>query len=183
MHSQAGWTFCRPCGTGRFSEFEGSATCESCPVGKDSNAGALKCFDCPPGHSRSEGESECRPCKAGTTSPGGEECKACALGRYAADEGLSECKLADAGSNVPARGATKQEKCTAGRSSGTAAEYCSLCGDGTISDAGKNDCTLVDPGRAMNAQLDYGRRCGQERWHRLPVASLAREQRPRREGG
>jgi hypothetical protein len=105
-------------------------SCEDCPPGKFSQAGASDCIDCEAGRFQSDpGKSSCDACSVGTFSAelgstacddcapgtaqrasGQASCEPCAKGTFAASSGSSSCLSCD-GNRDSVKGARKCDRC------------------------------------------------------------------------
>ncbi|GMH85604.1 hypothetical protein TrST_g3603 [Triparma strigata] len=104
---------CVQCGPGYYSNEEETlmTSCQECPDGQVSPAGASACSSCPAGYDCSEGEtaacdagtysngntqashpdSPCRPCEKGYSCPGGTDHSPCRQGSHQPDTSQSTC--------------------------------------------------------------------------------------------
>ena len=146
---------CRYCLAGRYSDFEGAASCSNvCSAGTYSLAGAGSCTSCNAGtYSNTIGatsSSTCTPCSAGTYSSaiGSSSCTSCPAGKYSAG-GAASCTSCNAGT-YSAAGATSCTSCPFGYSSAAGSSSCVQCPVGTYYQVGTTSCTPCSAGTYSN---------------------------------
>ena len=157
------------CPTGTYASDHNS--CESCPVGKYSNAGASSCTsECPTGtydfgsacESCPAGKYDhtsytsslsgltalryCASCPAGTSQPleGQTYCGTCTAGMYSTG-GQSSCELCPAGKYDHPSFTSYCGLCTAGRYSPEGQSSCGTCPSGKSSTVGQAACYIPIP--------------------------------------
>ncbi|GMH59843.1 hypothetical protein TL16_g02912 [Triparma laevis f. inornata] len=154
-----------------------SQDCEDCTAGQYSEAGAAACSDCSAGkHSISAGSSEahCGICVAGKfqTATGSSACLNCPKGKYnnfdATDatnhDEVNDCKRCASGFYAADEGMTLCTQCDAGQSSGPGASACGTCSAGFECDefGASSPCPAgqYSTGDALNCRAcEFGYRC------------------------
>ena len=127
--SMVSGTSCAVCAAGKFAAFKGSTSCQACPSGTGSTAGASACVRCNPAARLANGVTPCPNC---TTA-----CTSCIAGGY--NDGLKKrCTSCSAGkfSTMPqAVSPNTCSPCTAGQTTlptTTGATSCIQCNDTNI---------------------------------------------------
>ena len=160
---------CNDCAPGRYMGSEGqyqnsngeTNTCNICPVGKYSGAGATACSDCNSGeYQDQEGQTGCKTCDIGKfsgTSGAKTQCTTCNPGRYADVEGLSACKDCPDGEITNGwHGYVQCRKCVEGRyersnPNNPDDRFCFLCDVGHYqNEKGKTSCKACPPAKHLN---------------------------------
>jgi len=137
---------CTPCAAGTLQPASSQTSCDECPAGTFSGAGAASCFTCVAGTFSSAGSEFCTQCNAGSYSaPGSQTCSSCLGGTYSA-AGAGTCDECNAGSFSNAGSATCTA-CSPGSFSSGGAATCTGCSAGTYQDSvGQSTCFNCPPG-------------------------------------
>jgi hypothetical protein len=142
LGDHGGATGCVQCAPGRFSG-EGSAHCESCPLGRVAPAnGASACDWCLPGRVPAADGTRCVACPPGSF----------ALARADAAAPVAQCTLCDAGTFAAAEASSSCDQCDPGRfASGRNATTCEPCDLGNFQrEQGSVQCSVCPSGRFAN---------------------------------
>jgi len=107
---------CSACQSGKYKDVNGSSACLLCSRGKYSaetgEAAETTCTACPMHADALSGSSVCI-CNAGYTGPDGQNCSACASGRYKEENGSAPCSLCLQGKYSTETGETSEATCSA----------------------------------------------------------------------
>ena len=148
-------TAVEPCPMNTFS-VGGTTECEVC-VGGHSVAGASRCVNTPSGHYYNAVDGTDLPCPVGTMSAEGvpslADCEVCdGPGEYA-PEGSNYCRTAGAGQR-PNDDRSWTVDCLADYYSTGSADECTLCDEGSHSEAGSSSCEETPPGHYYDGTTD-----------------------------
>ena len=172
--NSSGNTLCLKCDDMSVAPSPGAALCQACPPSLQPNFNRTSCSLCAPGYggpdcspcdsgtyqpNATETSGQCLPCPAGTYSgPMATECTPCGPGRFAPQEGSSECDYCDVGSIsvypfttcIPCQAGTFSNSneclgCPVNTFSGFKSSSCTDCTVGTFSTGNASSCMLCPP--------------------------------------
>lgn len=157
-------TGCIACPPGFFQPLAGQATCDACPAGQSSSAGAISCIACENGTIPLDRETRCGKCPPGyshsTHFRSSGECFKCSQGQYKPEAGQSQCLMCPEGLTSP-EGASRCGPLCPGDVLPLPDGTCALgtCPDGTAP-LKSGTCGKCRPGTHYNATTQTCNQCG-----------------------